>query len=335
MTNLFIFPYSVSLMLAFLSLLGIYFGQNYLALVLVFAVHPLLDMWIGQKARRVTGLSPLFFDRFLILTVVLEYIIWFYCLYFFIQTESITQALLIAVTCGLVLGVLGITTAHELVHRPEGPLKWAGFIALWILNYGHFGVEHVFGHHKYVATGADPVSARKNENIYFYLVRAIGGSFIHSFEHEKQKPFFKSKVRLSLAVQLGINITVFVFFGVGGLIFHWVQSLVAIILLEAVEYVEHYGLVRQKMSNGLFEPVNERHSWDCDFFLTNAFLINLGYHSHHHQKPLVPYQDLPRQLGSRQLPLGYSGMVLMAFLPPLYFKVMNPKLITLENHSHK
>lgn len=315
-----------SLILVFLSLLGVYFGQNYFAILLVLVLHPIVDTLIGRKQPMTEGLSPLFFDRFLILTVVVVYAVWAYCFYFYLQASSFGQSVLIALTCGLMMGFLGITTAHELVHRPEGPLKWAGFITLWILNYGHWGVEHVFGHHKNVATPLDPVSAKKNENIYFYLVRAIGGSFLHSFSFEKQKSFLRSKVRLSLAIQFLMNLFVVSFWGLNGLIFHWIQSLVAIVLLEGVEYIEHYGLVRKKMDNGLYEPVNERHSWDCDYFLTNAALINLGYHSHHHQKPLVPYQDLPSKVGSRLLPLGYSSMLIMAFLPPLYFQFMNKRI---------
>jgi len=312
--------------MALFSLLGIYFGQNYLAIVLVLVLHPILDTWIGRKQPIPGALSPLFFDRFLILTVVMVYATWIYCFYFYLQAPTSGQALIIALSCGLVMGFLGITTAHELVHRPEGPLKWAGFITLWILNYGHWGVEHVFGHHKNVSTPLDPVSARKNENIYFYLVRAIGGSLIHSFSFEKQKTFFKSKVRLSLFIQLVMNVIVFTVWGLNGLLFHWIQSLVAIVLLEGVEYIEHYGLTRKKMDNGLFEAVNERHSWDCDYFFTNAALINLGYHSHHHQKPMVPYQDLPSKVGSRILPFGYSTMLLMAFVPPMYFRFMNSRL---------
>lgn len=312
--------------MAALSLIGIYFGHSYFAILLILVIHPILDTWIGPKRVQTQPLSPLFFDRFLILTALVIYGVWFYCLYFYLHAETLGSAIQIALAGGLVMGFLGITTAHELVHRPGGILKWAGFFTLWILNYGHWGVEHVYGHHKNVATELDPVTARKNENIYFYLVRAIGGSFLHSFEFEKQKSFFKSKVRLSLFIQLLINLAVFGFWGLNGLIFHWVQSLVAIVLLEGVEYVEHYGLVRTKNENGLYEPVTEKHSWDCDFFLTNASLINLGYHSHHHQKPLVPYQDLPNRLGFRKLPFGYSVMILLAFVPPLYYRLMDPKL---------
>jgi alkane 1-monooxygenase len=334
MMTLLQFPFAISFLLTVLSLLGIYFGHSYLAILLVLVLHPLLDTWIGPKRPQNPAVSPQFFDRFLILTVAMVYMTWFFCLYHFVTAATLSESLFIATACGLVMGFLGITTAHELVHRPGGLLKWLGFATLWILNYGHWGIEHVYGHHKNVATPNDPVSARKNENIFFYLLRAIGGSFFHSFEFEKNKSFFKSKVKLSLFIQLLINLSLFAAFGIAGLVFHWVQSLIAIVLLEGVEYVEHYGLVRKKMDNGLFEPVNERHSWDCDFFLTNAALINLGYHSHHHQKPLVPFQDLPNKLGSRQLPLGYSMMILIAFFPPLYFHIMNPKLEHQKSVEH-
>ena len=157
-------------------------------------------------------------------------------------------------------------------------------------------------------------------------MRAIVGSFLHSFDFEKKKPFFKSKVRLSLTIQLVINSLIFAIFGMNGLIFHWTQSLVAFVLLESVEYIEHYGLARKKMDSGLFEPVNDLHSWDCDYYLTNTTLINLGYHSHHHQKPMVPYQDLPSKVGRRLLPFGYSTMILIAFVPPFFFMLMNPRI---------
>lgn len=326
------FPFFTSLVICFLSLLGIYFGHNYWAIVLILVIHPLFDTWIGPKKWIMQQKQSPYFDQFLLLSVFTVYIIWFYCLYFFMAAQAFSSAMVIAVACGIMMGFLGLTTAHELVHRPEGRLRWSGFLTLWILNYGHWGIEHVFGHHKNVATTADPVSARKNETLYVYLVRAIGGSFIHSFNFEKQKPFFKNKVKLSLFIQIIINLLVFGLFGFKGLIFHWTQSLVAIILLESVEYIEHYGLVRKKMDNGLYEPVTDQHSWDCDYYLTNAALINLGYHSHHHQKPLVAYQDLPNKLGIRLLPFGYSLMIVIALFPPVFFRMMNPHI---ENRSVK
>ncbi len=137
MRAVFRFPFVTSLILVFLSLLGVYFGQNYFAILLVLVLHPILDSLIGRKQPLAEGLSSSFFDHFLILTVVVVYAVWAYCFYFYLKAPTFGQGILIALTCGLMMGFLGITTAHELVHRPEGPLKWAGFITLWILNYGH------------------------------------------------------------------------------------------------------------------------------------------------------------------------------------------------------
>ncbi len=307
-------------------MIGIFFKQNYLPIIFILVIHPVFDTWIGRKKPDLSKIKASLFDNFLLLTAVAVYAMWIFCFYFFVTAPSFSDAIVVAISGGLVMGFLGITTSHELVHRPDGLLKWSGFAMLWILNYGHWGVEHVFGHHKNVATPNDPVSAKKNETIYVYLVRAIVGSFVHSFEFEKQKSFFKSKVRLSLSIQIAMNVFIFALFGFNGIIFHWTQSLVAAVLLESVEYIEHYGLARKKMESGLFEPVSDLHSWDCDYYLTNTTLINLGYHSHHHQKPLVPYQDLPSKVGRRLLPWGYSAMILIAFLPPLFFHLMNPRI---------
>jgi alkane 1-monooxygenase len=230
------------------------------------------------------------------------------------------DALLFTLSVGLATGGVGITIAHELGHKRPALERLLSRVLLVSVSYGHFTVEHNRGHHVRVATPEDPASARYGESYWAFLPRTLFGSLRHAWELDRREVLGSWAATLALAVALGIAfgpLAVACFFG---------QSAMAIALLEAVNYIEHYGLERRKLPDGRYERPAPHHSWDAYERLSNAFLVHLQRHADHHVNPMRPYAALQPQHDSPKLPMGYPGMVPLAFLPPLWFAVMNPRV---------
>jgi alkane 1-monooxygenase len=232
-------------------------------------------------------------------------------------------------------GVLGINVAHELAHRVNSKLEpFLSRLMLWTVLYMHWGLEHVVGHHRMVATPEDPATARRGESFYDFLPRTILGGLNSAWAFEVQrlkrsgKPAWSSKNRVVIALLAQSSLLLFValFFGGQALIYWVVQAFVAVSLLEIVNYLEHYGLKRKKIGEDRYEPVKPWHSWNSSNWLTNRFLFNLQRHSDHHYKPGRRYQILRHYDDSPQLPTGYAGMILLAAIPSLWRYVMDPKV---------
>jgi len=324
-------PYSLSIMTG----IGVYIGGifNASGLVIIFALHPILDHLLTKRygdsknnIDKVTNVSlyiwPLFQTVFLCL-----------CFSFLAREQNLIYFILGSISVGIITGGFGITIAHELIHRP---VKWQRGLGVWILitvNYAVFRIEHVFGHHRNVATPGDPATAKKGENLYFFIPKATYGVFLNakkiedkrcSRENNKIKKFLKNRFNLYSLVQLAVSIAVLVLFGPKGLLYFFIQSLVAICLLEMVDFIEHYGLERKKLPNGRYEPVGPEHSWDTNFFMTNTSLYNLGKHAHHHQIASLSFQHLNNTQGAHNYPFGYSTAIILALFPPLWRKVVDP-----------
>lgn len=241
------------------------------------------------------------------------------------------EFILISLNVGLVTGGIGITVAHELVHRSEKFLRTMGMLLLSMVCYGHFTVEHVHGHHTWVATEKDPASARFNESVYRFFPRTLFGSWLSAWKIEKKwlqqrhRHWLMNRVLFSSFVSLFFAAGFYWVWGVPGMLYFILQSWVAIILLEVINYVEHYGLSRELLANGKFQGVEEWHSWDSRRRLSNGLLINLQHHSDHHQYPGRDFPRLRFHSGAPLLPGGYPEMVLLALVPPLWFRIMNPR----------
>lgn len=247
----------------------------------------------------------------------------------------------LTISMGISSGVLGINVAHELVHRVNG--KFEPFLGVTMLGstlYMHWGLEHVVGHHRYVATPEDPATAKLGEGYYLFLPRTVIGGIVKvlQFENNRLRRIGKRTFSLSnrfwryVMLELGILALIYYIFGWKALVFFAAQSLVAISLLEIVNYIEHYGLQRQKVG-GTYEPTKPCHSWNSSAALTNLFLFNLQRHSDHHYKPGKRYQLLNHYDESPQLPTGYAGMIWLAAIPPLWKKIMNPKVLALKQQQ--
>ena len=235
---------------------------------------------------------------------------------------------------GIVAGGGGINVAHELMHRSAPLPRAAAEILMTLVTYPHFCVEHILGHHRNVATPEDPASARRGEMVYLFFLRTVFGGLRSAWHLEGQRvvkkklrPFGWSDRRmrhpmLVVAVYAAVGLA----FGWTGIAVFFGQSVVAVALLEVINYVEHYGLSRQQNPDGRYERVMPKHSWNSAHRLTGWYLFNLPRHADHHYEARRPYNELRHLEDSPQLPLGYATMVIIALVPPLWFWMMNPRV---------
>ncbi|MEI2701945.1 MAG: alkane 1-monooxygenase [Baekduia sp.] len=240
----------------------------------------------------------------------------------------------LATTVGMVNGI-AIATAHELGHKRESVERWLSKIALAPTGYGHFFVEHNRGHHVRVSTPEDPASSRMGESFWRFLPRTVAGSFTSAWKIEAAHRRRAGKAVWSIGNDnLGswlMSVVLFaglcVVFGIEILPWLLVQAVLGFSLLEVVNYLEHYGLARQKRPDGKYELTTPQHSWNANNTVSNVLLYHLQRHSDHHANPLRRYQALRHFDESPQLPTGYAGMILLAVLPPVWFRVMDRRLV--------
>ncbi|ABL05058.1 alkane 1-monooxygenase [Mycobacterium ulcerans] len=240
----------------------------------------------------------------------------------------------LTMTIGVVGGV-GINTAHELGHKRENLEGWLSKITLAQTLYGHFYIEHNRGHHVRVATPEDPASARFGESFWMFLPRSMFGSLKSAWELEKSRMQRINKPTLSMRNDvLNAWIMSVVLFGALTAVFGWqvlpfliIQGLFGASLLESVNYLEHYGLLRQRTASGRYERCAPVHSWNSDHIVTNIFLYHLQRHSDHHANPLRRYQTLRSMDGAPNLPSGYATLITLTYFPPLWRKLMDHRVI--------
>ncbi len=226
------------------------------------------------------------------------------------------------ISTGLNAGISGIISAHELIHRKQSWMQALGVWNLLLVHYSHFFIEHIKNHHKQVGTMRDPATARKNESLYAFFVRTIPAQFISAFTiGNAQKKWHQNIVLRLLVAQLSLDIAIVYFFGNTALIAFVAQSLIAILLLEYVNYIEHYGLVRVEGSK-----YTAQHAWQSDAITSRITLLELSRHSDHHLKASKPYHELVSHPGSPTLPGGYFGMFYCCLIPALWFRMVNPLL---------
>ena len=259
--------------------------------------------------------------------------------FWYIATGDLTlvNKIGLAVTVGFI-GGLGINTAHELGHKKEAHERWLSKIALAQSCYGHFYIEHNRGHHVRVATPADPASSRVGESFYRFWPRTVFGSLASAWELESrrysrrgQHPFrIGNDVINALLMTLALWAVMVVWLGPGIIPFLLIQAFIAITLLEAVNYLEHYGMLREIVGvpgKERYERVEPRHSWNSNNIATNVLLYHLQRHSDHHAHPTRRYQALRDEKGAPALPTGYASMILLALVPPMWNRIMDPRVV--------
>jgi alkane 1-monooxygenase len=243
----------------------------------------------------------------------------------------------IAISIGCIGGI-GINTAHELGHKKEANERWLSKIALAQSFYGHFYIEHNRGHHVRVATPADPASSRVGESFYAFWPRTVGGSLKSAWSLEKKRiarrgrhPWrWSNDVLNAWLMSVVLWAAVIGAFGIGIAPYLVIQAVVGFSLLEVVNYMEHYGMLRQKVGVGereRYERVDPSHSWNSNNIATNVLLYHLQRHSDHHANPTRRYQSLRDYQESPVLPTGYAGMIVLAVVPAVWRRVMDPRVL--------
>ena len=309
--------------------------------VLSFGILPLLELWTPQSTLNVPPVEEdsrskrHFFDILLYLNLPLLFgIVGWYL--FEIQNTPFTLAELagLTVSTGIIVGAIGINVGHELGHRDTA---FEQLLAKWMLLpalYQHFFIEHNRGHHKNVATDLDPASARLGEPVFTFWLRSTGGGWRNAWRLERERlqkaglPFWsRHNAMLRFQVWQGLWLgAIGGLLGAKALVGALCIALIGILLLETINYIEHYGLRRRMLPSGRPEPVTPAHSWNSNHELGRIFLYELTRHSDHHYKATRKYQILRHLDESPQLPFGYPTSVLLALVPPLWFRVMNGRL---------
>ena len=310
--------------------------------IFIYLVIPLLDVTFGADPSNppddaIAWLEQDRYYRWVTYAFLpCQYLVTF--LMFWLMSRNGGAGVLNCVGMAVSLGVLNgvaINTAHEMGHKKEHMERWFARIALAPSFYGHFFIEHNRGHHVRVATPEDPASSRLGETFWAFWPRTVAGSLKNAWRLERTRLRRLDKATFSLrndvlnawAMTVVLWGVLMALFGVGILPYLLIQAVLAFSLLEAVNYLEHYGLRRQQLPNGRFERVNPTHSWNNNNLTTNLFLYHLQRHSDHHANPTRRYQALRHFDESPQLPSGYATMILLAYFPPLWRKVMDHRVL--------
>jgi alkane 1-monooxygenase len=308
-------------------------GIPWMTLVVTFVLIPALDAWVGAPREGAMRALPASIARW----IPRSYLVW----HVWLLGEAVrlaptlgwSELVVFALAVGTVTGGIGITVAHELGHRAARIDRAIAKALLVSVLYGHFFVEHVRGHHVRVATPDDPATAPRGMNVYRFILRSAIGGFVHACRLEalRLRRIGRSVWRPSNWVLSGAALSAMLLVvaawagGAHAVALVVLQAVWAIVLLEAVNYVEHYGLQRRR-DGARYEPVQPRHSWNADFAVSNWLLFNLQLHSDHHAHMQRPYEALRTMPEAPQLPAGYPAMVVAALLPPLWFALIDPRL---------
>ncbi|MEO1247181.1 MAG: alkane 1-monooxygenase [Pseudomonadota bacterium] len=316
-----------------------------LPLLLNYVIAPLLDWLIGEDENNppeevVMQLDQDRYYRWLTWLVVPLHFLTLAVTAWYAATASLSPFGFagLAAIAGMVAG-LAINTGHELGHKNS---KLEKTLSKWVLAvpaYGHFSIEHNRGHHRDVATAEDPASARMGESIYRFALREIPGAFARAWEQERERLNLRGKpvwhrdnqILQSFGLSLAIAVVLLIAFGPLMLPFLLIHHALAYWQLTSANYIEHYGLRRVRDKNGKLERCRPHHSWNSNHILSNLVLFHLERHSDHHTHPLRRYQSLRHFPNLPTLPNGYFGMYLLAYLPPLWFRVMDRRLLALPH----
>lgn len=309
--------------------------------VLVFMIFPALDLLVGMDTENPPDsvIKWLEQDRY-----------YRWCTYAYIPVQygglifacimwssgdlTTIDSIGLALTMAMVSGI-AINTAHELGHKRASLERWLSKVALAQSGYGHFFIEHNRGHHVRVATPEDPASSRLGESFWAFLPRTVKGSLTSSWELECVRLDRLGVRHFSIKNDI-VNawLMTIVLFGVLTAIFGWVvlpylivQAVLGFSLLEVVNYLEHYGLKRDRRDDGRYERTRPEHSWNSNNVASNVLLYHLQRHSDHHANPMRRYQALRHMDDAPQLPTGYAGMIVLATVPPAWRRVMDKRLL--------
>ena len=335
----------------YLSPLVIYIGayhsfsvtgwQVWMPLIWAWMIIPLVELFIKPIPANMSAVEEELakknktYDLLLYLIVILQYSLLVKFL-FVMKDDTMSWQDIAGRICvmGLLCGTFGINVGHELGHRVN---KFEQFLAKTLLLsslYMHFFTEHNKGHHKRVATPEDPSSARYGEPVYSFYFRTIIFSYISAWHIAKEEIRKKGKHVFSVynemiqfaLVQLAFVTLIFFIFNWLVLVYFLAAAFIGILLLETVNYIEHYGLQRKSTGDGKYERAMPSHSWNSDHIIGRLMLFELSRHSDHHYMASRKYQILRHHDDAPQMPTGYPGMMILSLFPPVWFYVMNRRI---------
>lgn len=330
--------YSIPLVVLF----SIYSENNwsFSAVTYIFLIIPFFELFTKGSTENLTSIEEEIakedkvYDWLLYILVPIQYFILIYFLYQ-ISNENLSFYYKIGATIafGMAAGVLGINAAHELGHRFTWHEQLMSKMLLLTTLYMHFFIEHNRGHHMNVSTNEDPASSHLNETVYAFYFRSVWGSWKSAWHLETERlkrnnlPFWsvKNEMLVYQIIQLLLILTIWLIFGSSTLLFFLSGALIGILLLETVNYIEHYGL-RRKKKGERYERTLPIHSWNSNHPIGRLILLELSRHSDHHYISSRKYQILRHFDESPQMPTGYPGMMLLSLFPPLWFKIMHKRI---------
>jgi alkane 1-monooxygenase len=316
-----------------------------LPLILNFGLGPIIDWTLGEDRNNPPDAVVMqldqdrYYRRLTYATVPLHFVTlvgaaW----YASTQGLSVWGLIGLTIVTGMTSG-LAINTGHELGHKNSRIEKLLAKLVLAVPAYGHFTIDHNLGHHRNVSTPGDPASARMGESIYKFAVREIPGALNEAWTIEKnrlqrrERSFWhpNNQILQSYYLTALLNITLIVWLGWVMVPFLLLHHASAYWQLTSANYIEHYGLLREQDENGKYERCEPRHSWNSNHVFSNLVLFHLERHSDHHANPLRRYQALRHFDDAPQLPNGYFGVYLLAYVPVLWFRVMDKRLLALAH----
>ena len=309
--------------------------------VYAFLIIPVLEIALAQDSKNLPGesrvstrINPIY-DLMLYLNIPIVFsLIW-------IVGTKVTAGGLesfeyygFAFSLGIVLGTNGINVAHELGHRQSSPERFLGKLLLLPSFYMHFYIEHNYGHHLNAATPDDPATAKYNQSVYSFWFTSVTRQYTSAWRIQKALLNKRGRAFLSIhndmfwyiILQIAYLALLYQLFGGFTTLFLWLSGIIGFLLLETVNYIEHYGLLRLKMPSGRYERVREVHSWNSNHVIGRIVLYELTRHSDHHYKSSKKYQLLDYHDSAPDMPFGYPTSMVLSLLPPLWFHIMNPRI---------
>ena len=332
----YLMSYSIALMaFAGISLGGFY---NYLAVVYTFIFIPTLETIVKKSDEKYTEeekksrlLDP-FFDLLLYLNIPIVFGIFFFSIDKLAFTSSVSDIIGIILSASIVMANNGINVGHELGHRKSIIARTCSKLLYLPCQYMHFYIEHNFGHHINVATPEDPATARYKQTLYSFWITSVVRTYVSAWEIQlkllkvSKRNFFSIKNDMVFYTLFQTIFLAFVYynFGLYLTLLSIFMSVISFLFLETINYVEHYGLLRKKEPSGRYERVKPHHSWNSNHTIGRIVLYELTRHSDHHFKSSKKYQVLESLEDCPHLPYGYPTSILLSFIPPLWFSIMNP-----------
>ena len=323
--------------------ISIYFAGiwSYLALVYVFVFIPLMELLLTgttynmNKGEEDLAKKNKLFDFILYSMVPIQFALLFYFLFSVSRPGLVFyEKIGMMASFGMSCGALGINAAHELGHRYKWYEQLMSKMLLSTTQYMHFFIEHNRGHHKNVSTDEDPASSRYGETLYSFYIRSVRDSWFSAWHLESERlkkegiSFFSihNEMLRYQFIQAGMLAAIVIIFNWQTMLFFLGAAIIGFMLLETVNYIEHYGLRRKMVNGAYYEKTLPVHSWNSNHSLGRILLLEVTRHSDHHYMASRKYQVLRHFDESPQMPTGYPGMMLLSFFPPLWFKVMHKQI---------